>query len=283
MFISSTKLAKMLLTIYTVYAAIIQWNLMLVYKKLKTRSLEFANNSLVFNCSFIFLIQLFIMSTNHSNDYEEFETPAQVYNRLIQLVSNEIQSPEVLPYEQAIVDCIVDQIQHMNDNIKKLQNKLDPFCVEQHKIELERYGYVVNKYLRTRIEKIESQAASLIKVVQSNTNLASKLMSRHEIKHLDNYVSGIDNYLNQSVLSRLQFSPTPVMSFKLVHIESDDENIFENTYVFVRALKQTQMIIEDKNGQNQEIVELEKGTQHFLPYNAVRRHLVTGSKDLLLI
>src|SRR5438270_375127 len=140
------------------------------------------------------------MSSQQDIHMDEYESPAQVYQRLLELVSNEIESPELLPYEETVVDCLVDQIEHMTENMKRLQSKLDPFCIEQHKIELERFGYAVNKYLRTRIEKIELLAGTLIKVVTGDSKMASKLMSRHEMKYLDNYVSSIDTYLNECVL-----------------------------------------------------------------------------------
>ncbi len=108
-----------------------------------------------------------------------------------------------------------------------------------------------------------------------------KLLSKNEIKYLDNYVSGIDKYLNESVLGRLPFTRTSVMNFKSIDVPNNDSIHFENTYVFVKALKATQVIVDDSSGQ--ETVQLDKDSQHFLPYSAVRRHLISGSRDLLLI
>jgi GINS complex subunit 4 len=220
-------------------------------------------------------------NTTTTDDYESYETPKEVYIRLIELINNQRESPELLQYEESVIDCIVEQIEHMNDNIKRLNGKLDPFCVSQHRTELERLSFAQNQYFRTRIEKIESNAISLIKSLQTNTKYVQKLMSKNEIKYLDNYVSNIDKYLNESVLGRLPFNRTSIMNFKLIDVPINDSLKFENTYVFVKALKATQVIVDDSSGQ--ETIQLDKDSQHFLPYSAVRRHLITGSRDLLLI
>lgn len=214
--------------------------------------------------------------------HEEYSTPAEVFNRLLQLLSNELNSPSLLPYDEAVVDCMVEQISHMHQNIIRLEAKLDPFCIEQHKCELDRYSFVVNKYFRTRMQKIESDSRSLIRMLQNNRKNASKLMSKEEIRFLDHYVTNIDAYMNESVLGRLSFTPTAAMSFKLLHVPDDDSIKYENTYVFVRVLRPTQVIVDDPIT-GQETIQLEKDSQHFLPFGSVRAHLFSGSRDLLLI
>ena len=218
---------------------------------------------------------------NLSQDYDNFETPQEVYKRLIELINNQISSPEVLPYEESVIECVVEQIQHMSDNMKRLSDKLDQFCIEQHTTELERFSYVCHHYLRTRLHKIEANANTLIKSLQTNRKSIEKLLSKNEIKYLDNYISGIDSYLNQSVLNRLSLSRTSIMSFKSIDVPNSDTNHLDNTYVFVKAIKETQVLIDDSSGQ--QTIHLERDSQHFLPYNAIRRHLMTGSRDIVLI
>lgn len=212
-------------------------------------------------------------------DGEDYETPHQVYKRLVEVVINESIAPELLPYEEAIVECIVDQIQHMSDNIKRLGSKLGIFCSEQHKIELERFSYVVNKYYRQRVEKIEANAQALIKLVKSDQTKAKKMMSMHEIKYLDNYVSSVEEHLEQTVLQHL---PLNMRNFKLCDVASNDKDQFDSNYVFVKATKKSSVVVDDPR-EGQEVVVIEKGAQHFLPYSAIRPHMQGGSKDLLLL
>lgn len=212
---------------------------------------------------------------------ETYETPRQVYTRLIELVNNQISSPEILPYDESVIDCMVDQIQHMSDNMKRLADKLDQFCVEQHTTELERFSYACHQYFRTRIEKIEANATHLIRSLQTNRKSVEKLLSKNEIKYLDNYMTGIDSYMNLSVLNQLPFSRTSILTFKSIDVPNNDPNHLENTYVFVKALKATQVLVDDPSGQQS--VRLERESQHFLPYTCVRRHLMTGAGDVSLI
>ena len=221
------------------------------------------------------------LELSQNNDYDNYETPQQVYKRLIELINNQISSPEVLPYEESVIECVIEQIQHMSENMKRLSDKLDQFCIEQHTTELERFSYASHHYLRTRIHKIEANASSLIKALHSNRKSVEKLLSKNEIKYLDNYISGIDSYLNDSVLNRLAFGRTSLMSFKSIDVPNSESKHSDNTYVFVKAMKATQVLIDDSNGQ--QTIQLDKDSQHFLPYNAVRRHLMTGSRDIVLI
>ena len=216
-----------------------------------------------------------------SVDYDNYETPKQVYTRLIELINNQISSPEVLPYDETVIDCMLEQIQHMSDNMKRLADKLDQFCVEQHTTELERFNYACHQYLRTRLDKIEANASLLIKSLQTNSKSVEKLLSKNEIKYLDNYVTGIDLYMNDSVLSQLPFSRTSMLTFNSVDVANSEPNYLDNTYVFVKAVKPTHVLVDDPSGQ--QTVQLETGSQHFLPYTCVRRHLMTGSRDVLLI
>jgi len=214
-----------------------------------------------------------------SQEPEEYDTPHQVYKRLVEVVINETLAPELLPFEEPIVDCIVDQIQHMSDNIKKLGSKLGSFCTEQHKIELERFSYVVNKYYRTRIEKIEANAPYLVKVLKFDRIKASKLMSNTEIKYLDNYVTSIDEHLDSTVLNLM---PPNMQSFKLTDASSNQDDEHKSNYVFVKALQETSVQVDcPLNGL--ETVEMKKGEERFLPYLSVRDHLQSGSKALLLL
>lgn len=210
---------------------------------------------------------------------EEYDSPHQVYKRLVEVVINETLAPELLPYEEAIVECIVDQVQHMSDNIKRLGSKLGSFCTEQHKIELERFSYVVSKYYRTRIEKIEANAPYLVKLLKFDRVKAARVMSNQEIKYLDNYVTSIDENLDSTVLNMM---PPNMRSFKLTDVSSNDRNEMDTNYVFVKATKKSSVIVDDPLT-GQEVVEMAMGAQHFLPYSAVRPHLQSGSKDLLLL
>jgi len=210
---------------------------------------------------------------------EAFETPYQVYRRLVDIVRNESSAPEVLPYEESLVDLTEDQIQHMKSNLEKHRPKLDPFCIEQHSMELERVSFVVREYLRIRLKKIEDNASTLVRLLKTDTQQALRILSPLEAKYLDRYITSIDDHLQRTVLN---FVPLNMKSFRLVDVASNEKQEFDAHYVFVEALNTISVTVDDPI-KGQEVVTMEKGSKSFLPYSGLRRHLISGSKDLLLL
>lgn len=213
------------------------------------------------------------------DEEETYGSSSEVYKRFLQIVTNENISPEVLPFEEAIVTNIMAQITHMNDDINKMRKKLPSFCIEQHSLELERFSFVVKKYLRTRLHKIEDNATHLISLIRHDRAQANKIMSPYEVKFLDRYVSSIDGHLESTVLKKV---PSNMTSFKITDVETDEQLELDSHYVFVKALKDTTISVDDPVTGLQ-VVQMTKGSQHFLPYSAVRKPLLAGSKDLLLL
>lgn len=211
----------------------------------------------------------------------EYADPYQVYRRLLDVVTNETYSPEVLPYETEVTDLIVDQLQHMSESLEGTRSAMNRFCTEQHQMELERYSFVLRKYYRTRLQKIEKSAIELVKRLNAPDGKAviGKLLSPAELKYLDRYVTSIDAHLVTTVSQHL---PVMVSEFKLTDIVSNEKQEFDCTYVFVKAINRTFVTVDDPVI-GQEVVVMEKGSQHFLPYSAIRNHLQQGSKDLILL
>ena len=209
----------------------------------------------------------------------EYENAYQVYKRLIDVVINETIAPEVLPFEEEIIEFIVEQVQDMQDKLTRHASTIESFCGEQHRMELERFRFVINKYYRTRLEKIEKNASNLVKMAKNDRALASKILSDLELRYLDKFVSSIHDHLKESLLHRF---PDNMRSFELEEV-AKDEKLENNThYVFVKAVKKTSVMVDDPIT-GQEVVEMEKGSQHFLPFSAVRPLLLKSSKDLILL
>merc|ERR1719471_1583083 len=53
-----------------------------------------------------------------------------------------------------IVECMMEQVKIMEDNLLKL--KKDDVRVSVHRLELQRIKFMVNSYLRIRLEKIQN-------------------------------------------------------------------------------------------------------------------------------
>lgn len=143
---------------------------------------------------------------------EEFESLQQLYERLLEITLNELELCEdLLPFQPEVVDYIVEQITHMNNVINKTKKRWSPFCIEQHRLEIERFSYLLNSYLRTRIMKIEMNAPKLIKMLRTDIERATKFLSPLEAKYLDRYNDSIDTYI-KNILKDL---PDNMQRFRL--------------------------------------------------------------------
>lgn len=77
---------------------------------------------------------------------EEPITAQKVLQTLQEVWLNEKFSPELLQHQSDLVDCMLDQIQQMEENLRKL--KKNDFRVVIHRMELDRIRYIVTDYLR---------------------------------------------------------------------------------------------------------------------------------------
>ncbi|KPM08939.1 hypothetical protein QR98_0074650 [Sarcoptes scabiei] len=144
--------------------------------------------------------------------------------------------------------------------------------MEQHRAEIDRLQFTVNVYLRTRIQKIEENCTSLIRILKNDSQRAQKLMSAGEIKYLDK------TYLSESVLGKLDIPIRDAsQTFSLLELPDNDED----AYVFVKALKKTDVLVESEDG-DQESVTLEPDSIHFLPYSSVRNFLNQQNNIVLM-
>jgi len=201
---------------------------------------------------------------------EEFESLQQLYERLIEVTQNELElSDNLLPYQPDVVDYIVDQITHMNGVINKTKNRWSPFCIEQHKIELERFSYLINTYLRTRLKKIESNAPHLIKLLRTDIERATKFLSPLEAKYLDRYNDSIDTYMKNVINSM----PDNMQRFRLASIKQKERA----NYAFVLGCSEATVI----DGEAEVI--LEPDVCRILTVSTIIDLLEKGSRQFKLI
>lgn len=201
---------------------------------------------------------------------EEFDSLQQLYERLVEVTQNELElSNDLLPYQAAVVDIIVEQITHMNNVLNTHKNRWKPFSIEQHKIELERFSYLINTYLRTRIKKIEANAPYLINLLRTNRERADKYLSSLEAKYLDRYSLSVDSYM-KNIISNM---PDNMQRFKLASIKPRHK--FE--YAFVQGLEEAAIV----DGESE--IRLEPDVCRILTVSTIIDLLEKGSRQFKLI
>lgn len=200
----------------------------------------------------------------------EFESLQELYERLVEVTQNELElSEDLLPFQAEVVDYIVEQISYMNSVINKTKGRWSPFCIEQHKIELERFSYLINTYLRTRLKKIEANTPYLIKMLRTDIERANKFLSPLEAKYLDRYNESIDNYM-KTIIENM---PDNMQRFRLAKIKPKQR--YE--YAFVQGIEEGTVFDGDAE------INLEPDVCRILTVSTIIDLLEKGSRQFKLI
>uniref|UniRef100_A0A8D8VB59 DNA replication complex GINS protein SLD5 n=2 Tax=Cacopsylla melanoneura TaxID=428564 RepID=A0A8D8VB59_9HEMI len=185
---------------------------------------------------------------------------------------NEKLSPELLPNKMEYVDCMLEQIKQMEENIEKLRK--DDIRIEIHRMEIERIRYVITSYLRIRVEKIEKFAFD---IVQQDTERSTEnaYLSPDEMKYARAYLSSVDNHCNKY----LNLLPPNLRTLE------DKNKVIRpdlNSYVFLRAGKDVPNVyIKDMSENKEDEFVLDEGSQHILPYESIAESVKNGDVELL--
>lgn len=111
---------------------------------------------------------------------------------------NEKFAPEILPHQTEMLDLMLGQIVHMEENIKQL-NKND-FRLIAHKMELERIKYIISSYLRCRLEKLEKFTQDILNEENTRSN---KRLSKEEHEFAETYINHMKSHFHQIALKNM--------------------------------------------------------------------------------
>lgn len=204
---------------------------------------------------------------------EEPITAQKVLQTLQEVWLNEKFSPELLQHQSDLVDCMLDQIQQMEENLRKL--KKNDFRVVIHRMELDRIRYIVTDYLRIRLNKIESFVIHVLEQ-DSSRNIEDAYLSSPELKFAREYLTLLEEHLR---LVALRHMPTNVQDFDKAKVA-----VMPNlsSHVFLRAKQNiTGVVIEGDNENREEEVDLDENSQHIMQYKSVANYLKTGAIQLI--
>lgn len=134
------------------------------------------------------------------SDGEEVITAQKVLENLENAWYNEKFAPELLPHQSDIVELMLEQIAHIEENVKKL-DKTDIRMII-HRMELERIRYVIASYLRCRLEKIETFCSSIMRAEERRPDIEKRL-SETEAVFCREYHESVANHLNQLAIRHI--------------------------------------------------------------------------------
>lgn len=130
----------------------------------------------------------------NENEDEEQITAEKVLQNITLAWQNERLCPELLPHSSDMVELMLGQIAHMEENLKSLDS--NDFRSIMHKMELERIRYTLASYLRCRLKKIEEYTGHILEeeALRSDND---KRLSLPELSFAKNYRDILENHLFQ--------------------------------------------------------------------------------------
>ncbi|KAF7381552.1 hypothetical protein HZH66_013946 [Vespula vulgaris] len=159
---------------------------------------------------------------------------------------NEKFSPEILPHKFDLVDCMLQQISHMEENMKS--------------------------YLRIRLEKIEKYTIHILSE-EAGREPDEAYLTPGELRFAKDYLGSVENLFKTVAL---QHMPTSFQGFEIDKI-STKPNM--QTHVFLRANERITGIV--LPGVIDEEIDFEAGSQHIIQYNAIANLVKSGAVQLI--
>lgn len=204
-------------------------------------------------------------------EHEEEELTAQ--SALIAIEEawlNEKFAPEILPHQADLVDCMLQQITHMEDNMKRLDK--GDLRLMVHRMELDRIKFVISSYLRARLEKIEKYTIHILSQ-EANRSPEECYLTPAELQFAKEFLASIENLFRTVAL---QHMPGNFQTFEVNRL-SVKPNM--QAYVFLRANQRVDGIV--LPGSLDEEIDFEQGSQHIIQYSAIANLVKSGAVQLI--
>lgn len=181
---------------------------------------------------------------------------------------NELNCPDILPHQTEMLELMLGQMSHMDENMKTLDK--NDFRYIAHKMELERVRYVITSYLRTRLKKIEMFTNYIL--VENSVDDENKRLSDQEVRFASEFQQGISSHFSQVAL---QYMPPNLQS-------ADEKQMIVRpnllSHIYLRANVDVASVVV---GADDEEVDLVAGSQHIIPYQLISDLVLSGKVQLI--
>lgn len=179
---------------------------------------------------------------------------------------NEKHSPDILPYQGEMVDLMLGQLTHMEENLQAID--ANNFRRIIHRMELERIRFAVTSYLRIRLQKIEDFTQHIITEERSRS-ADKKRLSQAEYKFAEDYFESIEKHFQQLALRHIPPNQDDINK-RIIR-----PNLMSN--VFLKVLKPCGVVVNT----NDEEIDLSESTQHLLPFQLISDLVIKGDVQLI--
>ncbi|XP_048747452.1 DNA replication complex GINS protein SLD5-like [Ostrea edulis] len=210
-----------------------------------------------------------------SDEEVEAMTAGEVLQKLEEAWLNEKFSPELLEAKTDLVDCMLEQMTEMEENIKRA--KKGDFKVVLHRMEIDRIRYVLSSYLRCRLKKIEKYTIHTLEQESNRQDDDVCRLSPEEFTFAKEYAATLETHMKNLGLRH--------MPPNLQTMDPKQTTIRPNldSYVFLRVNENTDGVLveEETLDTGEEIVDLQKGDQHIMRYKPLSALVTSGAVTLI--
>ncbi|KAM5264826.1 DNA replication complex GINS protein SLD5 [Ctenodactylus gundi] len=202
-------------------------------------------------------------------------TPAELIGRLEQAWMNEKFAPELLESKPEIVECVMEQLDHMEENLKRV--KKEDLKVSIHRMEMERIRYVLSSYLRCRLVKIEKFFPHVLEKERTRPEGEPSRLSPEEFAFAKEYMIHTEAYLRNVALKHMPPNLQKVDLLRTVPKPDLD------SYVFLRVKERQENILVEPEADEQKdyVIDLEEGSQHLIRYKTIAPLVASGAVQLI--
>jgi GINS complex subunit 4 len=196
------------------------------------------------------------------------------YYNLKTYFQNEVFAPEILDYQQASVDTLLTILRKQQEYIESLcnDNSESPNMCNisvpiYYEMELERVRYIVKRYLRTRLEKIERYHAFIIKSEEQLQRLSDE-----EYEYLTKYNEIVEEYEEEAFLHRI-----PEANPKEKHYQNVEPYLFVPVTVKSNATSDPiQLLFKG----SKDPVQIDPGEKTIVPYEHIKELVYSKALSL---
>ncbi|XP_033125568.1 DNA replication complex GINS protein SLD5-like [Anneissia japonica] len=218
------------------------------------------------------------LSEEEDEEEEEVEmTAADLLTKLKEAWQNEKFAPELLETKIELVECMLEQLKHMEDNIKSC--KKGDFRIILHRIEIDRIRYVISSYLRIRLKKIEDYVDYILENERNRKEDEPARLSPEELTYAREFCKNKEEHFKSVVLNHMPPNLQGLEKEKTIFAPKPNMD----SYIFLKVNEnQEQVLIEPETDEQQaDVVDFEKGAQHIMKYRPIASLVASDAISLI--
>ncbi|XP_029618761.1 DNA replication complex GINS protein SLD5 isoform X1 [Salmo trutta] len=211
---------------------------------------------------------------------EDVMTPSELIGNLEEAWLNEKFSPELLENKSERVECVMEQLTHMEANLQRVRK--GDMKASVHRMEIDRIRYVLSSYLRSRLQKIEKFFPHVLEKEKSRVEGDTSFLSPEEFAFAKEYLANTETYLKAVALKHMPPNLQTVDMLKAGEAWQVPEPCLDS-FVFLRVrARQDNILVEpETDDQREYVVDLDEGSQHLMRYRTIAPLVSSGVVQLI--